>query len=124
MILRNSNIAIILTVLLTVLASEFKVIPFTGEDFRLGLGSITFFLLVLIRPPASLLFIGSITGIAVVIARIIRDTLLLDEPFAISLGSHAPAFLFYFLFALGLRMINVEKYKVHSFPFRSLGCWI
>ncbi|TQR18624.1 ATP-binding protein [Psychrobacillus soli] len=120
MILRNSKFAIILTVLLTVLASEFKVIPFSGEHFRFGLGSITFFLLILIRPPASILLTGSITGLAVVIARMIRETLLYGESFWLSFVSHAPAFLFYFFFALGLRMINVEKYKATPFL---LGAW-
>ena len=120
MILRNSKFAIVLTVLLTVLASEFKVIPFSGEDFRFGLGSITFFLLILIRPPASLLFTGSITGLAVVIARMVRDKLLYGDSFELSLMSHAPAFLFYFLFALGFRLINIEKYKATPFL---LGVW-
>lgn len=121
MILRNSKFAIILTVLLTVLASEFKVIPFSGEDFRFGLGSITFFLLVLIRPPAFLLLTGSITGLAVVIARMIQDALLYGDSLALSFSVHAPAFLFYFLFALGLRMINIEKYKATPFLLGGFG---
>ncbi|SES40807.1 sensor histidine kinase [Psychrobacillus sp. OK032] len=121
MILRNSKLAMVLIVLLTVLTSEFKVIPFSGEDFRFGLGSITFFLLILIRPPASLLFTGFITGLFVVIARIIRDVLFNGDSFWLSLGNHAPAFLFYFLFALGLRLINVEKYKANPFLLGALG---
>ncbi|MFJ7972938.1 ATP-binding protein [Psychrobacillus sp. NPDC096389] len=121
MILRNSKFAIVLTVFLTVLASEFKVIPFSGEDFRFGLGSITFFLLLLIRPPSLLILTGSITGLVVVIARMIRDILLHGESFELSFISHAPAFLFYFLFALGFRMIDMEKYKTNPFLLGAFG---
>lgn len=121
MVLRNSKFAIILTVLLTVLASEFKVIPFSGEAFRFGLGSITFFLLILIRPPTSLLLTGFITGLSIVIARMIRDVLFHGESFSLSLVDHAPAFLYYFLFALGIRMINMEKYKANPFLLGALG---
>lgn len=121
MILRNSKSAIILTVMLTVLASEFKFIPFSGENFRFGLGSITFFLLILIRQPASLILTGSITGLAVVIARTTRDALLHGDSFVLSISSHAPAFLFYFLFSSGLRMINIEKYKATPFLLGAFG---
>ena len=43
---RTDGVAIVLTALLTAIASEIKVIPFNGEAFRFGLGSITFFLLI------------------------------------------------------------------------------
>ena len=121
MVLRDSKYAIILTVLLTVLASEFKVIPFSGEAFRFGLGSITFFLLILIRPPASLLLTGSITGLSVVIARTVRDILFHGDSVFVGFVDHAPAFLYYFLFALGLRMINLEKYEANPFILGALG---
>ncbi|MBU8880419.1 ATP-binding protein [Bacillus sp. FJAT-29790] len=100
-----------LTALLTAIASEIKVIPFNGEDFRFGLGSITFFLLTLIRPPASLIRAGVITGVAVVCFRIFGDMLIDPVPFWTSLKNHFPAFLFYFLFALGFSIIKIEKYK-------------
>ena len=44
----NKWSVLILTILITVIASEFKVIPFNGEDFRFGLGSAAFFFLLLI----------------------------------------------------------------------------
>ena len=47
---RSNGVALVLIALLTAIASEIKVIPFNGEAFRFGLGSITFFLLILIRP--------------------------------------------------------------------------
>ncbi|MBS4209135.1 ATP-binding protein [Bacillus sp. FJAT-50079] len=99
------------TAILTAIASEIKVIPFSEEAFRFGLGSITFFLLILIRTPTSFVRTGLITGITVVCFRLFGDTIIDSTPFWISLKSHLPAFLFYFLFALGFGMIKIEKYK-------------
>ena len=50
----TNGVTYLVIALLTAIASEIKVIPFNGEDFRFGLGSITFFLLILIRPPCPL----------------------------------------------------------------------
>ena len=68
----TDGVIMVLIVILTAIASEIKVVPFNGEAFRFGLGSITFFLLILIRPPVSLIRTGFITGITVVCFRLIR----------------------------------------------------
>jgi two-component system sensor histidine kinase YcbA len=116
---RSEGIVIIFIALFTAIASELKVIPFNGEAFRFGLGSITFFLLILIRTPASLVRTGFVTGITVVFFRVLIDTINHIQLF-VSLINHLPAFLFYFLFALGLSIIKIEKYK--TFPLL-LGAW-
>lgn len=116
----NNLITLVLTALLTAIASEIKVIPFNGEAFRFGLGSITFFLLILIRPPSSLIRAGFITGLTVVCFRLFGDTIIDDVQLSTSLKNHLPAFLFYFLFALGLSITKIEKYK--TFPLL-LGAW-
>ncbi|KKB34320.1 ATP-binding protein [Bacillus thermotolerans] len=112
--------ALILTALLTTVAGEVKVVPFEGEDFRLGLGSITFFLLILIWPPLSLVRTGIVTGITVMCFRLFKDTVIHDIPAPVSLAHEWPAFLFYFLFALGLHIVKIEKYK--TLPL-ALGAW-
>ena len=117
---RAEIVLMVLTALLTAIASEIKVVPFNGEDFRFGLGSVTFFLLILIRPPASLVRTGIITGITVVCFRLLGDFILEDVQIMTSIENHLPAFLFYALFALGLNIIKVENYK--TFPFL-LGAW-
>ncbi|MER2089185.1 MAG: ATP-binding protein [Sporosarcina sp.] len=117
---RADGAALILTALLTAIASEIKVVPFNGEAFRFGLGSITFFLLILIRPPASLIRTGFVTAITVVCIRLLGDMMLDEGHLSTSLKNHLPAFLFYFLFALGLSIIKVEKYKTYPFL---LGAW-
>lgn len=107
----NKWSALIITILITVIASEFKVIPFNGEDFRFGLGSAAFFFLLLIFQPASFIFTGFLTGVAVVVVRIGEDMLFTSNPFWWILENHVPAFLFYFLFAVGLSVIPLNRFK-------------
>ena len=107
---------IFLIAILTAIASEIKVIPFNGEAFRFGLGSILFLLLLLIRPPASFIRVGFITGLTVVCFRLIGDLVFHHIDLVMSLKNHLPALLFYLIFALGLNLIKSEKYK--SFPLR------
>ena len=104
----------VILALLTAIVSEIKVIPFNGEAFRFGLGSITFFLLILIRTPSFLIRAGVVTGITVVCFRIFGDIIFDHIFFWTSLKNHFPAFLFYFIFAFGLHIIKIEKYK--TFP--------
>ena len=117
---RLDGIALVLTAVLTAVAGEFKVIPFNGEVFRFGLGSIAYFLLILIRIPTSLIRTGLVTGITVVCFRLLGDMMLDEFQLSTSLKNHLPSFLFYFLFACGLSIINIEKYK--TFPLL-LGAW-
>ncbi|MFE8697741.1 ATP-binding protein [Cytobacillus sp. FJAT-53684] len=117
---RTNGFIVILTALLTAIASEVKVVPFDGEAFRFGLGSITFFLLVLIWSPPSLIRTGIITGITVVCFRVFEDILFSEMLITISFMRHLPAFLFYFIYALGLHIIKIEKYKTAPLI---LGAW-
>ena len=118
--IRPETGVLILTAILTTVASEIKVIPFDEESFRFGLGSVTFFLLILIWTPVSLLRTGFVTGLTVVGFRLFGDILLNGAHLSISLKNHSPAFLFYFLFALGFHIVKVEKYK--ALPL-ILGAW-
>ena len=111
---KSKWVSLTFTALLTALASELKVTPFNGEAFRFGLGSITFFLIILIHPPASLVRTGIFTGLFVVCFRILADIMVEPEHIFASIMHHLPAFLFYFLFGLGLSIIKIEKYK--TFP--------
>jgi two-component system sensor histidine kinase YcbA len=117
---RASGVALIVTALLTAIASEIKVVPFEGMEFRFGLGSMMFFLLILIWPQMSLIRSGVVTGVIVVCFRLVEDIVLYEADALTSLFTHLPAFLFYFIFALGLHLIKVERYKTHPFL---LGAW-
>ncbi len=112
---------ILLTALLTTFAGEFRFVPYEGDAFRFGLGSITFFLFILVRPPAvSLIRIGVVTGITVVCFRMIEDMVLYEVLLSTSLLKHVAVFLYYFIYALCLHIIKIEKYK--TFPL-ILGAW-
>ncbi|GHI01140.1 ATP-binding protein [Neobacillus kokaensis] len=117
---RHNWLVIMVTALLTALAGEVKLVPFDGDLFRFGLGSVTFFLLILIWPPVSVLKTGTITGLTVVCFRLVWDLFFENIPLTDSLINHLPAFLFYFLFALGLHIIKVNRYKTRPFV---LGAW-
>ncbi len=116
----TNGVSYVVIAVLTAIASEIKVIPFNGEDFRFGLGSITFFLLILIRPSIPLIRTGFITGITVISFRLLFD--LTNEPFSFwtSFQNHMPAFLYYFLFAIGFSIIKIEQYKASPLL---LGAW-
>jgi two-component system, sensor histidine kinase YcbA len=116
---RSDGLYLVFIALITAFASEIKLIPFNGEDFRFGLGSVAFFLLLLIRPPASLIRAGLITGVTVVCFRLIGD-MLYHINWLVSLKIHSPVFLFYFLFAVGLNFIKIEHYKTSPLL---LGAW-
>ena len=81
-------VALILTASLTAIASELKVVPFSDETFRFGLGSAAFFLLILIRPPVSLLRTGFVTGLTVVGYRLFGDLLIDSFHFSNSFKTH------------------------------------
>lgn len=118
--IRTTGVSYVVIALLTAIASEIKVIPFNGENFRFGLGSITFFLLILIRPSIPMIRTGFITGITVVCFRLIGDLTNETISFWTSLQNHLPAFVYYVLFAIGFSIIKIEPYK--AFPLL-LGGW-
>ena len=74
--LKTEVIWVLLIASFTAISSEIKLIPFNGEHFRFGLGSITFLLLILIRQPRSIIRTGIVTGLTVVLFRILSNVLI------------------------------------------------
>lgn len=112
--------ALLLTAVLTAVAGEFKFIPFNGEEFRFSLGSITFFLLLLIRPAGSLLLTGLVTGFTVVIYRIVVEVTTTSISSLGSFEHHLPIFFYYVVFALGFHIVRLDKYRAAPLY---LGLW-
>lgn len=108
---KSELVWIILIAILTAISSEIKVAPFYGENFRFGLGSIMFLLLILIRPPYALIRAGIVTGLTVVLFRIMNDVAFNLFDLTESLKQNAPAFIYYFIFSSGFRIFGVEKYQ-------------
>ncbi|MCG7344972.1 sensor histidine kinase [Sporosarcina sp. ACRSL] len=112
--------ALLLTAVLTAVAGEFKYIPFYGEAFRFSLGSIIFFLLLLIRPSGSLPLTGFVTGLAVVMFRTGVDVTAISVSLLESFQHHLPIFFYYVVFALGFHFIGLDKYRTAPLL---LGLW-
>ena len=112
--------ALLLTAILTAVAGEFKFIPFNGEAFRFSLGSITFFLLLLIRPAGSLLLTGLVTGFTVVIYRTVVEMTTTSISLLDSFQHHLPIFFYYVVFALGFHLVRLDNYRAAPLL---LGLW-
>ncbi|WP_252502793.1 sensor histidine kinase [Sporosarcina sp. Marseille-Q4943] len=112
--------ALLLTALLTAIAGEFKLIPFNGESFRFSLGSITFFLLLLIRPAGSLPLTGLVTGLTVVMFRTCVEMMTTSVSLMDSFQHHLPILLYYVVFAIGFHIICIDKYRAAPLL---LGSW-
>lgn len=112
--------ALLLTALLTAVAGELKLIPFYGEAFRFSLGTITFFLLLLIRPVGSLPLTGVVTGLTVVVFRISVEMTATSVSFMESFQHHMPVLLYYIVFTLGFHIIRLDNYRAAPLL---LGAW-
>lgn len=99
-----------ITALFTALGSELKILPFSDEQFRFGLGSIIFLLLILIRS-TSIILTGVVTSIIIVLFRTIIGVWSGDGEWLSILSNHLPAAVFYILFACCLSFFHIEQFK-------------
>lgn len=112
--------ALLLTALLTAVAGELKLIPFYGEAFRFSLGTITFFLILLLRPVGSLLLTGFVTGLTVIVFRISFEVTATSAALAESIQHHLPVLSYYIVFTLGFHIIRLDNYREAPLL---LGAW-
>lgn len=107
---RNKGVQIVFIAFATALAGEIKVAPF-GWEFRFGLGSSVFFLLLLMVQQVPYIRTGIVTGIFVMIFRTLISPTFMTDPstFFQVLLIHLPAMFYYWTFALGMNLIK-EKY--------------
>jgi len=117
---KNDATTLLVIALLTAVAGELKLIPFYGETFRFSLGTITFFLLLLIRPVRSLPLAGILTGLTVVVFRVSFEMMATPVTFLESLQHHLPVLLYYVVFTLGFHIVRLEKYRAAPLL---LGAW-
>lgn len=102
---------IVIIASLTAISSEIKLLPFEHINFRFGLGSIIFLLLLLIRPTERVVRTGIVTGIVVVLFRTGIDVSVRGEELVASFISNAPTFVFYMVYAIGYRLLRMDKHK-------------
>ena len=114
----SSFFTIILIAFLTAISSEIKIMPFDEAPFRFGLGSIIFFLSILVRP-VPVIKTGIVTALTVLFFRTGLDCLIYAEP--LLLFEHVPAALFYITFACCLHLANLNSVRTHPFKLGLYG---
>lgn len=102
---------ILLIALLTAISSEIKLSPFSGENFRFGMGSIVFFLMLLIRLPKHYIATGFITALVVIGFRMcfpmgFNDGATISERFL----EHYPAGAYYFIYVIGFHFFHLRNF--------------
>lgn len=107
---RSDLIWIIFIALITALSSEIKLVPFSGENFRFGLGSVLFFLLLLIRSPKNYLLTAVLTSFIVVGFRVLLQSFFGDRTVVDSLIENYPGGIFYFIYVLGFKFMRLSEY--------------
>jgi two-component system sensor histidine kinase YcbA len=113
---RNEGMQIILVAIVTAIAGEFKVTPFSGELFRIGLGSSTFLLCLLLMRQLPYVYTAVVTGIAVLLFRTIEDsfvTSFASFSFVESIQTHFSSMLYYLVYGVGLSRFKSRLHKFH-----------
>ncbi|MCR8642272.1 ATP-binding protein [Paenibacillus sp. N1-5-1-14] len=115
--LKNEGIQMILVAIVTAIAGEFKIIPFSGEVFRIGLGSSAFLLCLLLMRHLPYVYTGIVTGITVLLFRTIRDMVASYELSNVldSMQVHLPATLYYVAFGIIMSRIQAKLQDYHPF---------
>lgn len=98
----------LLVAVVTAIAGEFKITPFNGEVFRIGLGSSAFLLSLLLMRQLPCVYTGVVTGITVLVFRSAIDGFVSYDTFTlnVSLKTHLSAALYYIVFAIGMKRIQ------------------
>lgn len=113
--LKNEGLQMILIAIVTAIAGEFKITPFSGEVFRIGLGSSAFLLCLLLLKHLPYIYTGIVTGITVLLFRSLEEGIMTQG--AVSLGwsmqTHMPAMLYYMAFAVGMSLTKQKSGKFH-----------
>ncbi|KQX56895.1 histidine kinase [Paenibacillus sp. Root444D2] len=107
----------ILVAIVTAIAGEFKITPFSGEMFRIGLGSSAFLLSLLLMKHLPYVYTGIITGITVLLFRTLEDGILLHGAmsFSASAQTHLSAAFYYMAFAIAMSFIKRNWDQFHPF---------
>ncbi|MEW9700869.1 ATP-binding protein [Paenibacillus sp. SI8] len=120
--MKNEILQMILVAIVTSIAGEFKITPFSGEVFRIGLGSSAFVLCLLLMRHLPYAYTGTITGITVLLFRTIEDGISSAgwSSFDGSVQTHLSATLYYVAYGVAMSQIQRKWQGLH--PFVLGGC--
>lgn len=111
---KSEGMRIIVIAILVAIAGEFKVTPFNGELFRIGLGSSTFLLFLLLMRHLPYMKTGMIVAVTVLIFRVLVDLVSMEQLHLFeSLRKHYSAMIYYMAFAVGMSLIQRHLVKLH-----------
>ncbi|WP_027094099.1 sensor histidine kinase [Cohnella thermotolerans] len=105
---KNEAFQIFVIAIMTAFAGEFKINPWSGDIFRLGLGASTLLLSLLLMQHLPFVKTGAVTGIVVVLFRMTEDAIGFPSSFSVasSFQSHLAGGVFYLVFTSGMRFIQ------------------
>ncbi|MFD1773564.1 ATP-binding protein [Paenibacillus rhizophilus] len=115
---RHPYIQILLVAVVTAIAGEFKINPFDGDIFRIGLGSSAFLLFLLLFRHLPFMLTGAVTGVFVLLFRTGLDLAGTDLTVRDILARHCSAMVYYMVFAV---LMGVIKGRVDRFHPLVLG---
>lgn len=115
--LKNEGLQMILVAIVTAIAGEFKITPFSGEVFRIGLGSSAFLLCLLLMRHLPYIYTGIIAGITVLLFRTVQDGIFSHGIISLSgsVQTHLSAAFYYIAFAMAMSLIKLRWDRVHPF---------
>ncbi|KRE57699.1 histidine kinase [Paenibacillus sp. Soil750] len=107
----------ILIAIVTAIAGEFKITPFSGEVFRIGLGSSAFLLCLLLMRHLPYVYTGIITGITVLLFRMLEDGIISHGALSYSASAqmHLSATFYYIAYAIAMSLIKHKWDRFHPF---------
>ena len=113
-IMKHKYIQILIVSAGTAVAGEFKINPFSGDIFRIGLGSSAFLLFLLLLRHLPYITTGVAAGVFVLLFRTGLDLVAGNGlPLAQIMGGHFSAMVYYMVFGLGMALIHTRLDTFH-----------
>ncbi|AIQ11213.1 ATP-binding protein [Paenibacillus durus] len=110
---RHPYIQILLVAVVTAIAGEFKINPYAGDIFRIGLGSSAFLLFLLLFRHLPFILTGVVTGVSVLLFRTGLDLAGTDFTILEIVTRHCSAMVYYIVFAVLMRVIKERMDGFH-----------
>lgn len=117
--IRNERLQMIAIAMATAIGAEFKINPFSGDDFRISLGVSIFLFLLLLMRHLSYIRTGIITGVVSVVVQS-AEWMIQTNSFSVMAGlqNNVAAGFYYMMFAFGMSRI---QHRINAFHPLLLG---
>lgn len=125
-LIKHKYIQILMVSAGTAVAGEFKINPFDGDIFRIGMGSSAFLLFLLLMRHLPYITTGIATGVVVLLFRTGMELAAGGGGMALEqiLGRHCSAMVYYIIFAIGMRLIKRRLDTFHPLVLGGVAAFI